>query len=283
MQRVLHDVGQRAREQRAVDQGRRQVRRRLDVEGHTGPGPVGLHDLIEQCREIGRLWPRGGRRRKARELARDLAQQLHLRQDGGDALVEHRRQRPAAIDVDALGVLGGQLDWRERVLDVVRHLPRHLGPRLEALRPLEVGALRLQIVGHPVEVFHQAAQFIRRGGGDTRVEVAARDAPGGAGEAVHRVGDAFSHPVAEGRAEQHEQHGGRQHAPVDLVDLLLDLALPQRLRHGHDPFARTGADRRRGHQVSRRSAECLHDHGGRQPVEHNRSIDVGRRASGKQA
>ena len=64
-------------------------------------------------------------------------------EDGGDALVEHRRQRPAAIDVHPLRVLGGQLNRRQRVLDVVRHLARHVGPRLEALRAFELAALSL--------------------------------------------------------------------------------------------------------------------------------------------
>ena len=76
------------------------------------------------------------------------------------AVVEHRRQGPAAIHVDALGVLGRQLDRRQRVLDVVRDLPGHVRPCLEALRALEVRALALEIVRHPVEVLHQAAQFV---------------------------------------------------------------------------------------------------------------------------
>ena len=145
-----------------------------------------------------------------------------------DALVEHRRQRPAAIDVDAPRVLGGQLDRRQRVLDVVRHLPRHVGPGLEALRALELGALALQIVGHLVEILDQPPQLVGRCRGNPRVEVAAGDAARRARQPVHRIGDPLRHPVAERRAEQHEQHRRRQHAAIELVDLLLDLLLPQR-------------------------------------------------------
>ena len=82
----------------------------------------------------------------------------------------------AAIDVHAPQVLGGQLDRRQRVLDVVRDLPRHVGPRLEPLRALELAALPLQVGGHLVEVLDQPPQLVRRRRGDARVEIAARDA-----------------------------------------------------------------------------------------------------------
>jgi hypothetical protein len=73
-------------------------------------------------------------------------------------------------------VLGGQLDRRQRVLDVVRDLARHVGPRLEPLRALELGALPFQIGRHLVEVLDQAPQLVRRRRGDARVEIAAGDA-----------------------------------------------------------------------------------------------------------
>ena len=142
-----------------------------------------------------------------------------------DAFVEHRRQRPAAIEVDALRVLGRQLNRRQRVLDVVRDLPRHVGPGFEPLRALELAALALQVGGHLVEVLDQPPQLVRRGGRDARVEIAARDAPRRARQPVHRIGDPLGHPVAERRAEQAEQHEAGQHAAIELVDLLLDLLL----------------------------------------------------------
>ena len=61
---------------------------------------------------------------------------------------------------------------------------------------------RLQVFRHPVEVADQPAELVGRRRGDARVEVAARDAPRGAGQAVDRIGDALRHPVAERRAEQ---------------------------------------------------------------------------------
>ena len=55
-----------------------------------------------------------------------------------DAAFEHRPERLAAIGVHAPQVLGGELDRRQRILDLVRHLPRHLGPRLEPVRAFEL-------------------------------------------------------------------------------------------------------------------------------------------------
>jgi len=162
VQRVLHHVGQRAREQRAVDRHIRQIGGRLHVDGDPvrEPRPVGLDHFFNQRRKRRRFRPRRGRRRKARELGGDLAQQLDLREDGVDAVVEYRRQRAPAIDVHAPRVLGGELDRRQRVLDLVRHLPRHVGPRFQPLCALELGALPLQIGRHLVEVFDQAAQLV---------------------------------------------------------------------------------------------------------------------------
>ena len=120
-------------------------------------------------------------------------------QDRRDALVERRRERPALVHVDALRVLGGQLNRRQRVLDVVRDLPRHLGPGFEPLRALEFGALALQIVRHPVEVLHEPPEFVGRRGGDSRVQVASRDAARRAGQAADRVRDPLGHPVTHAR------------------------------------------------------------------------------------
>ena len=55
-----------------------------------------------------------------------------------DAALEHRAERLAAVGVHAAQVLGRELDRRQRILDLVRHLARHLGPRLEAVRPFEL-------------------------------------------------------------------------------------------------------------------------------------------------
>jgi hypothetical protein len=49
-------------------------------------------------------------------------------------------------------VFGRQLNGRQWILDVVRHLAGHVGPGLESLCAFEVGALALEVVGHLIEV-----------------------------------------------------------------------------------------------------------------------------------
>ena len=88
-------------------------------------------------------------------------------------------------------------------------------------------ALALQVVGHLVEVVDQAPQLVGRGRDDARVEIAARDAPRRARQAVHRIGDALGHVIADAGAEQDEEHRREQHAAIELVDLRLDLLLAQ--------------------------------------------------------
>ena len=69
-----------------------------------------------------------------------------------------------------------QLNRRQRVLDVVRDLTRHVGPRREPVRALELDALALQIGGHAVEGLDQPAELVGGRGQDARIEIAARDA-----------------------------------------------------------------------------------------------------------
>jgi len=191
VQSVLDHVGQRPRKERPVNRHRGQAGIGLHVDGDPirEPGAVRLDDLLDQRGQRRRLGPRRGRRCKARELGRDLAQQLHLRQDRRDAVVQNGRQRAPAIDVHALRVLGRQLDRRQRVLDLVGDLTRHVGPRFEPLRAFELRALTLEVLGHLVEVLDQAAKLVRRSRCDAGVQVASGDPPRGAGEPVHRIGD----------------------------------------------------------------------------------------------
>ena len=147
-------------------------------------------------------------------------------EDRRDAFLQHRAERLTAIRVHAAEVLGVELDRRQRILDLVRDLPRHLGPRLETMGSFELGPLPLQVARHAVEVLDQTAQLVGRGRGDPGIEVAARDAPRGARQTVHRIGDALGHRVAEAGAAENEEQRGEQHAPIQRVDLLIDLPLP---------------------------------------------------------
>ena len=185
------------------------------------------------------LGPWRRRRGEARELRRDLTEQSDLRQDGVHAVVEHRRQRCAAIEVHPSRVLSRELDRRQRILDVVRHLTRHVGPGFESLRALEVGTLTLEVVGHLIEVFDQPAEFVGRAGRDTCVEIATRDPSGRTCQAVDRIGDSFGNPVAKACAKQHKQNGDREDSSIELVALPLALLTAERLRNR----ARSLADR----------------------------------------
>ena len=143
-------------------------------------------------------------------------------------LVEHGAQRLAAVGVHAAQVLGRELNRRQRILDLVRDLARHLRPGLEAMRAFELDALRLELGGHAVEGVHQPAQLVGRLDGDARVEVAARDAAGRAGQPAHRIGDALGHRQPDRRAEQDEEQRREMDAAIELVDLALDFPLPKR-------------------------------------------------------
>ena len=283
MQGVLDHVGQCAREQRAVDGHRRQigVGTHFDRDPVHEAGAVWLDHLLDQRGHIGRLRPRRGRGGEAGKLGRDLTEQLDLREDRRHAFVEHRRERAAAIEVHPLRVLRRQLDRRQRVLDVVRDLPGHVGPRLQPLRALELASLALEVRGHLVEVLDQPPQFVRGGRRHARVEIAARNPTRRPRQAVHRIGDSFGHPVAERGAEQAEQHEPGQHAPIELVDLLLDLLPPVGHRHGDDPVAPARAHRRRRQLIGKIADLFLTDIG-RQPIQQNRAVDVAGRARREQ-
>ena len=193
------------------------------------------------------------------------------------AIVEDGRQRTAAIDVHAACVLGRQLNGREWVLDVVRDLPCHAGPGFQPLRPLELGALPLQLFRHAVEIADQPPQLVARCGHDARVEIAARDPPCRARQAVHGVGNPLGHPIPDSGAEQAEQHRGEQHAAIELVDLALDLHLPERERHGDDAFASARAHWSGSKQIRDLARVFLADKG-RQPIEHDLPVHIARRA-----
>ena len=130
-----------------------------------------------------------------------------------DAALDHVPQRLAAVGVHAAEVLGRQLDRRQRVLDLVRDLARHLGPRLEAMGALELRALRLELRGHAVERVDEAPQLVGGLDRDLRVEVAARDPPRRARQAPDGIRDALGHVEAHRRrraARTRAPRGGRR-------------------------------------------------------------------------
>ena len=108
-------------------------------------------------------------------------------------------ERLPLVGVHAQEMLGRQLNRRQRILDLVGDLPRHLGPGLEPVRALELDALRLELASHAVERVDQAAQLVDRSHGNAGVEIAARDALRRAGQPPDRVGDALGERQADAR------------------------------------------------------------------------------------
>ncbi len=78
-------------------------------------------------------------------------------------------------------------------------------------------------------------------------------------------------------AEQDEEQRGEVNAAIEVVDLALDLALAGGQRHGQDAIALAGPDRRGGDHVRDGADLILVDEAG-QPLQHDRAVDVVRRA-----
>ena len=93
-----------------------------------------LDDRVEVLRRVlaGRHPGEGG------ELVHEHLQLLHLLDDRAGALVEHGAAVVELAGVAAAEPLGGELDGRQGVLDLVGNAPRHLAPRFHALDAEEV-------------------------------------------------------------------------------------------------------------------------------------------------
>ena len=70
--------------------------------------------------------------------------------------------------------------------------------------------------------------------GDPRVEIAAGDALGCAGQPADRIGDALRQRQPEGGAEQDEAQHREVDAAIEVVDFALDIPLTERRGHGQD-------------------------------------------------
>ena len=135
VKRVLDDVGQGAREHALVDHHQRQRLGHIRLDGARVPR-VRLRygsttSAISSC-SAARRRPGRRRGREARKLARRSV--AAAAPASGCCRRIRRARAPSGAPrscVHAAQVLGVQLDRRQRVLDVVRDLPRHVGPRGE--------------------------------------------------------------------------------------------------------------------------------------------------------
>ena len=284
MQGVLDHVREGPSHERPVDHDPRQGGGQVDgqLDPAREPGAVRVENLAHDVGEHRGFPPHRGRRGEAGELRRDPPQQPDLREDRIDAVAEHRPQRFAAVPVHAQQVLGRKLDRRQRVLDVVGHLPRHLRPGLEPVGALEPPALDQQIPGHAVERRHQALEFVGRADRHPRVEVAARDAARRAGQPLDRIRDPLRDVEAAGGAEKDEQGHAEQDPAVEIADLPFDVPLPRGQRHGQDRVGAGRADGRRRDQIVLR-AERVPGHERRRMRQNDRVVHIGRGTGRQQA
>ena len=80
-----------------------------------------------------------GRRGEAAERARDRVEPVDLGQHPLGRVLERAVEVGAAVAVDPPEMLQAEAHRRERILDLVRHLARHLAPREHALGAGDVG------------------------------------------------------------------------------------------------------------------------------------------------
>ena len=102
--------------------------------------------------------PAGARRRRTRSRSRAASAPASGSSRCRLSSVAAKSAPP--VGVDAPQVLGGELDRRQRVLDLVGHLARHLGPGGQPVAALEVAPLPVQVAGHLVEGLDQVAQLV---------------------------------------------------------------------------------------------------------------------------
>ena len=160
-QRVLDDVGEGPRDQRAVDECARQRRYvGSQIDAIDQSGLVGSDDFRNQLRMSTAARLAVGDDAKFENSAEICRSRWTWVRMDADAVLEDGTQGFAAIGVHALEVFGGQLNRRQRILDFVRDLPRHFRPRFQPMGPLELSALRLELAGHAVERIHQPLHLV---------------------------------------------------------------------------------------------------------------------------
>src|SRR5690606_9878669 len=145
-------------------------------------GPVEHQRLADHGAYIDRLErTRGlGRRTVAGEDPRDLAEPVDLREDLLHVAVQDRAKILLPVRVRAPEVLDRELDGRERVLDLVSDLPRHLAPGEYPRGPLLLGSRLAKPPDHSLERTEQLAELLGPSFGQPIRERFRADVPRGA-------------------------------------------------------------------------------------------------------
>src|ERR1700722_13203715 len=133
--RVLEDVGQHLRDLATVaDQRHGMIRQGRDIADLRIAVALQEQRLLAEFLGILGLHRRARHAGERRELVDHAADVAHLADDGVGADREGFRILLDLLQITALQPLGGKLDRRQRVLDLVRDAPRHIAPRRHALR-----------------------------------------------------------------------------------------------------------------------------------------------------
>src|SRR5450759_2840806 len=160
----------------------------VGFEADRGRCGVRPHGLRERLGELDALPRRLRQSRIVGELGCDPAERLRLRQDVGDALLEHAAEGGIFPAGDRPKVFGREPDRRERVLDLVGDDSGHLRPGAQPVRARQVLPLLRQRLGHRAEGVHQPGELLVAGRIDSR-HFPARYRAGRLHELADRPGD----------------------------------------------------------------------------------------------
>ena len=138
--RILDDVGQRLRDQAAVEVRQHRILGKLQA--NVDIGVANTHQEHNLTHGVGDIIGRHHRFRHARELGKLVDHALDvvdLPDDGFGALLKHRRVVGDRAAVFAPQPFGGKLNWGKRILDLVCHAASDLLPRRSPLRRDQLG------------------------------------------------------------------------------------------------------------------------------------------------
>ena len=149
--------------------------------------------------------------REVAELRHEATQRAHLLFDDVARVAEASSKARVVALVALVEVLHGELDGRERVLDLVGQASRHLLPRGHALEVLDAITRAADVAHHRVERADELAHLVAAIGGHLDREVAGADLARGVGE--HR--DAAREPARDDETDRERRRDdGEQHRRV---------------------------------------------------------------------
>ncbi len=168
---VFDEIGDGLREQTLIGKRHRGLVWQVEIKGDFGAAHLEQeHRLTHDIAHVVTFHHRLRHPREGRELVDHAADVRHLANDGVGALVEHVAVLGDGVAVFAADTLGGKLDRRERILDLMSDAARHVGPGGAALSADQLGDV---IEGQDIALRLLITAF----GGDADGEIALRSRP----------------------------------------------------------------------------------------------------------